>query len=168
MRPLMKMSLLELQDLFNKNHSDNSTLVSLRRELEHRSTASARELKAQVEATMKCLRAATASGVGRPSPEGAAGLKGSVSPDPAIVAARGVEGAYLRLRSTFTEEGELLARWGMTPNLPQHLQELLFSAWGEQLRKSTTVDGRSAVELQADLARLAALRKAETRSHDDR
>jgi hypothetical protein len=70
------------------------------------------------------------------------------------------DAALSRLRSTFTEEGELLARWGMTPSLPRHLQQLLIAAWREELRKAPTFDGKSTSELEADLKRVAALRNA--------
>jgi hypothetical protein len=62
------------------------------------------------------------------------------------------------LRDTFTEEGELLARWGMTPRLPQEMQASVFGLFVQRLAAGPLPDGRDAASLERDRARLASLR----------
>jgi len=156
MRTLMQKRFPELQALFDRNKSDLAVLLSLRDELNHRDSPLAKQLRSQVELRIKLLHSTTGS-----KPPASAPV---VTPTaPAVEGGPGSSGgdtALSRLRSTFTEEGELLARWGMTPSLPRHLQQLLIAAWREELRKSPTADGKSTTELEADLKRVAALRNA--------
>lgn len=58
------------------------------------------------------------------------------------------------LRTTFTEEAERLARWGMTPVLPGELRQLVAQAWAERVSEAPDRMGRSRDTLQQDLGNL--------------
>lgn len=58
----------------------------------------------------------------------------------------GLQARYGSLRATFTLEGEILARWGMTPDLPAEIEKVVFDMWRRLLstysdRPSCTVQG---------------------------
>ncbi len=59
------------------------------------------------------------------------------------------------LRTTFTEEAERLARWGMTPVLPGELRQLVAQAWAARVSEVPDRMGRSRNTLQQDLESLA-------------
>ena len=66
--------------------------------------------------------------------------------------------AYEFLRNTFTEEGELLAKWGMTPTLPGEFIEKIFDQWKEYLSKNTDLMFRTIEQLNLDREKFAKLR----------
>jgi hypothetical protein len=66
--------------------------------------------------------------------------------------------AYEFLRNTFTEEGELLAKWGMTPTLPEDVIEKTFKHWEEHLAKNTDPMFRTIPQLKIDKEKFAKLR----------
>jgi len=55
------------------------------------------------------------------------------------------------LRTTFTEEAERLARWGMTPNLPAELRKLVAQGWVGRVTEVPDGMGRSRESLQREL-----------------
>ena len=65
---------------------------------------------------------------------------------------------YESLRSTFTLEGEILARWGMTPDLPQDLVSATFESWRRRLSTQPDRRGRNILKLDEDLRALSAAR----------
>lgn len=59
------------------------------------------------------------------------------------------------LRGTFTPEAELLARWGMTPEMPMELQRQVFELWRRRLEESgPDATGPTMEELKRDLKSL--------------
>lgn len=66
--------------------------------------------------------------------------------------------AYEFLRNTFTEEGELLAKWGMTPTLPEDVIEKTFKHWEEHLSKNTDPMFRTIGQLKLDREKFAKMR----------
>lgn len=71
------------------------------------------------------------------------------------------------LRTTFTTEAEILAKWGMTPALPAEGRDRVASWWRTRLGRGSDAMGRSVDALERDLvllAREAALRSAEDAS----
>ena len=68
------------------------------------------------------------------------------------------------LRTTFTAEAEILAKWGMTPALPAEGRDRVASWWRTRLGRDSDAMGRSVDALERDLVLLAseaALRSAE-------
>lgn len=75
---------------------------------------------------------------------------------------RDLEQRFELLRSTFTIEGEILARWGMTSSMPPEIEAQVFSSWRKSLEQGSVDSlGRSMVSLEEDLKRLAEERAAE-------
>ena len=75
---------------------------------------------------------------------------------------RDLEQRFELLRSTFTIEGEILARWGMTSSMPPEIEAQVFSSWRKSLEQGSVDSlGRSIVSLEEDLKRLAEERAAE-------
>ena len=66
--------------------------------------------------------------------------------------------AYEFLRNTFTEEGELLAKWGMTPTLPDDFIEKTFDHWKEHLSKNADPMFRTIEQLNLEREKFAKLR----------
>jgi hypothetical protein len=166
---------VKLKDIFERKFDDVQALEELCHELSFRESPEERNLWHKVEARLNHLKKCD-PGLGRkvsssqqvmvdsksvlPVPFGVDGGSGSAlrAPGAPLPGAHSLEWALAVLRATFTEEGELLARWGMTPNLPQSLQVVLVAAWRAHLDKSPTADGKTAAEFEADLKRLEVLR----------
>ncbi len=164
MRPLMQMNIDGLKRHFAASQGDTRQLAVLEDELMHRKTPSARALLAQVQRT----RARSGAG-GLPNTTAAASSSEVTRPNSgapsAPMAAEIVSNAHCRckeLRATFTEEGELLARWGMTPTLPDAVRAATVAAWREILKSSATCDGRTITQFDRDMARAAELRSRAT------
>jgi plasmid stabilization system protein ParE len=81
-----------------------------------------------------------------------------VSAGPTVFAYEENSVAYEFLRNTFTEEGELLAKWGMTPTLPDDLIQKTFDQWIEHLSKNTDPMFRTIDQLNLDREKFAKLR----------
>jgi len=74
--------------------------------------------------------------------------------------------AYEFLRNTFTEEGELLAKWGMTPTLPEDVIEKTFKHWEEHLSKNTDPMFRTIEQLKLDREKFAKTRTRAKRKNE--
>jgi hypothetical protein len=59
------------------------------------------------------------------------------------------------LRATFTVEGELLARWGMTEDIPPEIEDRVFALWRKRLSNLPDDRGRSLRRLDEDLVSLS-------------
>jgi hypothetical protein len=157
MRKLIQKNLNQLAKLFQEHRGDADVLEVLRFELEHRSTQAARKLQEQVESRLAILKE-------DPQPKGNASKptrrrpESRSAPKPEAEAPA-IGEAHDALRATFSEEGELLARWGMSPLLPDDLFESFIDAWRAWLRQRPTADGRSTPEFEADVHRIRAIRK---------
>jgi len=164
MRPLMQMNIDGLKRHFAASQGDTRQLAVLEDELKRRKTPSARALLAQVQRT----RARSGAG-GLPNATTAPSSSEDTLPNSGAPSdpwtAEIVSNADCRckeLRATFTEEGELLARWGMTPALPDAAREATVAAWREILKTATTLDGRTITHFDRDMARAAELRQRAT------
>lgn len=69
------------------------------------------------------------------------------------------------LRTTFTEEAERLARWGMTPILPGELQQLVAQAWAARVSEVPDRMGRSRDTLRQDLESLMQSSRGQVPNH---
>jgi len=172
MRALMQLPFAKLEQMFITNASDLEALISLQQELVHRKKKYAIQLLKKVEATMAALQLdppgqspkvvsnrvsrATLANWSNQDPNV---LSRSKSPETSLksLSLRSTETAYAHLQATFSEEGELLARWGMTPSLPLLLQETVMAGWRDLLRNSPTADGRTLVNFERDIARISAI-----------
>ena len=67
------------------------------------------------------------------------------------------------LRTTFTAESEILARWGMTETLPIHLRNIIMDEWGRTLEDEPDQLGRSRERLKKDKKALEGLTVATKR-----
>jgi hypothetical protein len=157
MRKLIQKNLNHLTDLFQEHRGDADVLEELCFELKHRSTPAAKKLQAQVESRLAILKE-------DPQPKGNESKRNRRRPEPRsapkpVAEAPAIGEAHDALRSTFSEEGELLARWGMSPLLPDDLFESFIEAWRAWLRQRPTADGRSTPEFDADVQRIQAIRK---------
>ena len=174
MRLLKQLPLAKLEEMFKMFPLDLPILVSLQGELAHRKTPAAKQLLTVVNAKLKAAESKPASHPpkgtsggtlsGKSAAEFKQGLTGPPVSKPMEAKAAptlypSAESAYARLRATFTEEGELTARWGMTPSLPPQLRTVLVEGWRGMLRKSATADGRTIADLEADLKRIDALQR---------
>jgi hypothetical protein len=134
-----------MERLFESSPSDRLLRTALLEELRHRSTASARQLEQRVTGH-------TAVAMPQKPMTPAA-----VEPPPPAATNSELERASLlaTLRATFTLEAELLARWGMTPAMPEDLREAVFRLWAERVGVGEDQFGRSASTLQRDRRRLS-------------
>jgi hypothetical protein len=144
-RAYQQSSAAELQALALASRGDAAVLSEILAEFSRRKTQKARDARRAVEAALAGRTLGPDSGTGpasvrRPAPD----ARRPNRPDPAAPqappagtaepAGPGLEARYEALRQTFTEEAELLARWGATPLLPPELRRGLFDAWAARLR----------------------------------
>jgi hypothetical protein len=61
------------------------------------------------------------------------------------------------LRETYTEESEILAKWGITTALPADMRTATLSQWATKLGDKPDVFGRSIAALEVDISRLRQL-----------
>lgn len=167
-RPYISRGIDELEELAGVIESRPEVIALLVAELKHRKNPRARQLLSQLEdlgghensAASVLNRTSSArhspiSGFGKELPAG--------YPEPPPISAvehTALEERYESLRKTFTLQGELLARWGMTPALPLDLQELVFEHWRQRLAGSRNFSGRSLTALAEDRERIAREREA--------
>lgn len=148
-RPYAPMKIEELEELARANRDDASVLRRLVMELRFRKNPRARRLKLRLEESDIPLAetisvSETAQESRRwPTQTPTVAVNGGHSVNersPQFQEAEEHNSIVLKyeaLRVTFTVEGEVLARWGMTPALPHDLQELVFQEW----RKRFAVEG---------------------------
>ena len=76
------------------------------------------------------------------------------SPSSSEGSAPTLEQQFEALRATFTEEAEIMARWGFTSALPSAMQDALLNAWRDRIGIVPDNFGRSIGRLDADIKRL--------------
>ena len=139
-RPYMSFSALELEALFLKT-SDNDLLEAFQFELNHRRTKSAKKLLIEVNKKLGVTTEAT---------------KDSSKWKYELIH---LKKRYDLLRSTFTIEGEILARWGMTSAIPEALEAIVLGAWSKVMTASEDEFGRTIAQLSSDIEKLKVERK---------
>lgn len=165
-RPYITLGFDELERLAQSNESNAQVIEDLIEELGHRKkNPKAQRLKLRLERPQQqpnvhAVNPDDSDGtpvhrVGDQMPaswQGSLGLSTSSSDSADNYSALALR--YESLRATFTVEAELLARWGMTPLLPHHLQDLVFDEWLKKLKDGQ--HGRLSISaLNADRARIA-------------
>lgn len=168
-RPYAGLRIEELEGLVSSNSDDPDGLARVRSELKYRKTARAIKLARHIQAL-----------IGGDSPQQltmstppSSSYDRKVTPIPAherqitpggdlswqqVGSQESLAEKYEVLRVTFTVEGELLARWGMTPLMPRDMQDLIFTEWAKRLG-GVGNEGPSPDSLRRDLERLERERK---------
>jgi hypothetical protein len=170
-RPLMQFGVQELSDHSTRGDFERKLVLE---ELEFRTTRAARRLKESL------MQAGTVSTPQKPNettnnsrerpPKKPQGGSRPEQGQPAPGCARsgvvprlgGVDteltSRFEILRATFTVEGEILARWGLTEEIPPEIEDEVFSLWRKKLSDSPDNRNRTRRQLEEDLERLAAER----------
>jgi|GEM_PF-2623039 len=136
-RPFSSHTIAQLEAMENQARTDPVLRAALAEELSHRKTAKARGLAARLE-------------------------QEATSPDAEIFVSNG-ESVTVRslfndlklLRATFSEAGEILARWGMTESMPKEIRDIVLGLWQTRLANSDEPLGRTPTRLAESVRRLA-------------
>jgi len=128
----MSLGINALEELF-KTSTDLDILQDLHVELSFRTTSKAKKLLALVNNKL--------------------GNKSMPNVDNAIlqIELEDFQKRYIALRETFTLEGEVLARWGMSGSIPRKIEEAVFGLWAKLVKVEEDQFGRSVLSLQRDL-----------------
>lgn len=146
-RPFSSHTIAQLEAMENQARIDPVLRAALADELSHRKTAKARGLAARLEQEAS-------------SPD--------AGPDTnAQIVVRNGESVTVQsmlddlelLRSTFSEAGEILARWGMTESMPREIREVVLDLWHTRLANSDAPLGRTSARLAESVRRLALIEK---------
>ena len=131
-RPYVSLGVVALEELF-KTSTEPDVLHDLQVELSYRTTSRAKKLLALVNTKL--------------------GTKALPSADAAIlqIELEEFKKHYRVLRETFTLEGEILARWGMTAAMPRDLEANVFERWAKLVSVQEDDFGRSVVSLKRDI-----------------
>ncbi len=164
-RPYMSRSAEQLEALFTDAHGDQQRLETLQHELKHRTSRAARALLEKVDAALAGRPASTddhPTAQGTPSEQAAPTLSNPIAQDrpsqPGTPLAAPPD--YELLRASFTEEAEILSRWGMTSAIPDDLMSMVFDGWCARLTDSPDEFGRTAAFARDDRAKLERRRNA--------
>ena len=120
-RPYVSKSLIELQQIAVANPGDTKIIGDVKVELSHRKRSGAKELLRELESGV----VPTPTSVPRfreKTLESSQGYSDCVE-----LAAR-----YELLRATFSEQGAVLARWGLTDSMPDDLLTKIVALWIEK------------------------------------
>ncbi|MEY4322299.1 MAG: hypothetical protein RL410_80 [Actinomycetota bacterium] len=109
-------------------------------ELNFRNTKRARELKAKLGGNK--------TPTSRQSTKKPSNHERRTNPVPEKTFEDQFEARYESLRQTFTAEGELLAKWGMTPLMPKEMRILVLDTWQRMLSDDADEFGRSTRALE--------------------
>lgn len=121
-RAYLAKSVAELEKIAAANLGDEKIIESIKQELAHRTTSKSKRL----------LNALNSGGPIELTPE--SGPRTTVAgPEPIFKDCETLLASYELLRSTFSERGEVLSRWGMTDSMPHDLLEKIGSMWIEKL-----------------------------------
>jgi hypothetical protein len=175
----MSASLNELIALADNPTTSAERLTEIRHELSHRSTKKARELLARLaegssqtatdSPTPARPRKALLDGTRRPSES--SGSEGpSAMPTETLErsdCSREVLEQLDVLRTTFSLESEILARWGVTETLPCEIRQMVLRHWGGIVTDEPDRLGRSTTRLASDIRRLDELAAARKEASSD-
>ena len=139
-RPYMSLGVVELEGIFLAA-TDSDVLEVLQYELNHRKTKAAKKLLEKVNGKL---------GVNPEKTENFSVWK---------VEYTELKNRHDLLRGTFTIEGEILARWGMTNSIPRDFEILIFDLWSKNINATEDLFGRTSSQLSSDLEKLQNERK---------
>ncbi len=145
-RPYMSKDIKSLEKLADASQGDPDRLRQVLEELNFRSTNKANALRHKIEGW---LGSPIAEATKVPAP----GKKKRPKNDPGWQSDLSMR--YETLRATFTEEAEILARWGVTAGLPPSMREVVFSEWRNAFAEGGTHPfGMTQIDLDSDLRKL--------------
>ena len=121
-RAYLAKSVTDLEKIAAANLGDEKIIESIKQELAHRTTAKSKRL----------LDALNSGGPIELTPESESRTI-VVGSEPVFKDCETLLASYELLRSTFSERGEILSRWGMTDSMPHDLLEKIGSLWLEKL-----------------------------------
>lgn len=160
-RPHVQKGIAELEKLVSGAAGDPMTINEVIAELRHRSTPRAKRLLTKLLDHSES-KGSPARGRGTRPPKASSdgAKKSTIEPQeggavPSVVA-RTLEEAYELLRQTFTEDSEILARWGMTSVMPESIRKLVLEEWGKMVGTDPDEFGRTLERLTRDVERLSA------------
>jgi hypothetical protein len=139
-RPYMSLGIDGLQEMF-RTATDAELLHGLQYELNHRTSKAASRLLVQVNEKL---------GVSQEVPEDSSIWKFEYM---------NIKKRHDCLRATFSIEGEILARWGMTASIPRELEAKVFEYWSKSMTSTEDEFGRTSTQLGGDIERLQLERK---------
>jgi len=117
-RPYISKSVIELRQIAVANPNDTKILGDVKIELSHRKSSAAKSLLAEIES------GPVAPPVSSPKPREQIPESSLGESECAALEAR-----YELLRATFSEQGSVLARWGLTESMPNDLLVKVVSLW---------------------------------------
>ena len=161
-RPHVRSSLVALTAIAKAKNVSDQVVKDVLSELEHRTTAGARRLKRELLNARPHLASTATVQNSKPSAKGAARQSSGRRHDshlPTSIVYEENAVAYEFLRNTFTEEGEILARWGMTPLLPEDMMKKIFEMWRVHLKKNKDSMFRTVQQLESDQEKLLKISK---------
>ena len=164
-RPYGDKGVAELERLATENAGDAKVMADVIAELRKRTVPKARKLLARLsgespstlaatrKASSKSKKASSKSDSTKPIASGLMvdAALATMNPD----GDRSTEQTFELLRETFTLEGEILARWGMTPTMPNEIKKLVIVEWRKLLKGGPDDRGRSIKTLELDMLKLA-------------
>ena len=171
-RPYISFTVAQMKELSGAKGVRNEVIDGIVAELGHRSTQAANKYLADLikkyprlrepaktvkkkQAAKKVVTQASAPSRATTAPSG-----------PIVFSYEENSVAYEFLRNTFTEEGELLAKWCMTPTLPEDVIEKTFKHWEEHLSKNTDPMFRTIEQLKLDREKFAKMRTQAKRKNE--
>ena len=134
-RPYISLGVVELEGIFLAA-TDSDVLEVLQYELNHRTTKAAKKLLGRVNEKL---------GVDPEKTENFSVWK---------VEFTELKNRHDLLRGTFTIEGEILARWGMTNSIPRDFEVFIFDLWSKNINATEDMFGRTSLQLSSDLEKL--------------
>lgn len=143
-RPFSSHSVDQLAAMMTKAQTDSVLREALAKELSQRKTAKAKALASRV-AEM----------------DSQSDVEINVNNGESVTA-RSLHEDLELLRATFSEPGEILARWGMTESMPRDMRDEVFRLWRERLQTGDQHLGRTSTRLAETVSRLGHLDAALT------
>ena len=138
-RPYISKSVIQLRQIAAVNPGDTKILGDVKIELSHRKSSAAKSLLAEIESGPVAPPASS------PKPREQIPESGLGESECAALEAR-----YELLRATFSEQGAVLARWGLTESMPADLLAKVVSLWIEKFNGGYTHVIRSKEQLLTD------------------
>lgn len=146
-RPNLSLSLDQMRARARANSGDKTIIEGILDELEnHRSTTAAKKL-AQAIRSGESLDAPSV----KPSDDGTSGRHDPVEALPVFDGCKDLKARYDLLLGTFSERGEILARWGITDALPDDMKEHIAVIWSKRVTDEEDFAGRSTEKLCHDM-----------------
>ena len=141
-RPLMQKGTADLRKMVEADPTNIELRNSVISELGFRDRAGARQLLRELSGEPKA----------QPRPPRRQATTGAQ--EPVVPECDELRAVLESLRTTFTERGSVLARWGMSESMPQDMLEEVMSCWAARCTDSPDGLGRSQQTLRDDLGRL--------------